>query len=141
MLFRSEKTIADLARERVLAAAADAVSGARDIAGIRFSATQLGEVSDAGDVRSFVTDVRNRIEADAVVVAAVGTVNGKPSVVVAADAGAQARGLRAGDLVRSACQELGGGGGGKPDLAQGGGQDASRSAQALDAVAAAIAGS
>src|SRR5699024_7872343 len=140
-LKEAEKTIADLARERVLAAAADAVAQARDVAGVRYSATQLGEVTDAGDVRSFVTDVRNRIDADAVVVAAIGTVSGRPSVVIAADEGAQARGLRAGDLVKTACAQLGGGGGGKPDLAQGGGQDAGQSTAALDAVAAAIAGS
>lgn len=136
----AERKIADLGRDRVLAAAADAVSAARDIGGVRYSATDLGDVADAGDVRSFVVDVRNRIDADAVVVAAAGTVAGKPSVVVAADAGAQARGLRAGDLVKLACGELGGGGGGKPDLAQGGGQDPSRIVQALDAVAAAITG-
>ncbi|GAA4506994.1 alanine--tRNA ligase [Brevibacterium yomogidense] len=138
-LKEAERTIAELGRARVLAAAADAVANTRDIGGVRFSATELGDVADAGDVRSFVTDVRNRIDADAVVVAAVGTVGGKPSVVVAADEGAQSRGLRAGDLVKRACTELGGGGGGKPDLAQGGGQDAARIPQALDAVATAIA--
>lgn len=134
----AERRIAEMGRDRVLAASAEAVASARDVAGVRYSATDLGDVADAGDVRSFVTDVRNRIEADAVVVAAAGTVGGKPSVVIAASAGAQARGLRAGDLVKRACGELGGGGGGKPDLAQGGGQDPTRIPQALDAVAAAI---
>ena len=39
-------------------------------------------------------------------------------------------------LMREACQTLGGRGGGRPDLAQGGGQHAARLAEALDAAAA-----
>jgi alanyl-tRNA synthetase len=44
-------------------------------------------------------------------------------VVVATNESARTHGLRAGDLVKAASTALGGGGGGKPDLAQGGGTD------------------
>jgi alanyl-tRNA synthetase len=45
------------------------------------------------------------------------------------------------DLVRAAVQELGGkGGGGRPDMAQGGGPDPSRTAEAIAAVETLIAG-
>ena len=52
--------------------------------------------------------------------------------------GARDRGLTAGELVRSASEVLGGRGGGKDDIAQGGGTDGARSAEALTAVEHAI---
>lgn len=61
----------------------------------------------------------------------IGTTNNRPLVVVAVNADAQTRGLKAGTLVKAASQVLGGGGGGKPDLAQGGGQDSSKIDEAL----------
>ena len=62
----------------------------------------------------------------------------KPAVVVATTAAARERGLSAGDLIRMAATELGGKGGGKPDLAQGGGTDTSRTPQALAAIRVAV---
>ena len=52
--------------------------------------------------------------------------------------GARDRGLKAGDLVRTASETLGGRGGGKDDIAQGGGTDGSRVGEALTAVEHAI---
>ena len=49
---------------------------------------------------------------------------------------ARKNGIKAGDLVRGASKMLGGGGGGKPDFAQGGGSDASRIDEALKALEA-----
>jgi alanyl-tRNA synthetase len=63
---------------------------------------------------------------------------GRPGVVVATNAAARERGIRAGALVRTAAQVLGGGGGGKDDLAQGGGTDAARTGDALGQVDVAI---
>ncbi len=60
--------------------------------------------------------------------------DGKPAVVVATNDAARARGLSANALVRAACGELGGNGGGKDDVAQGGGTDASGVDRALAAV-------
>ena len=50
----------------------------------------------------------------------------KPSVVMVTTEGARKRGLKAGHLVRAASETLGGRGGGKDDIAQGGGTDGSR---------------
>ena len=44
------------------------------------------------------------------------------------------RGLDAGQIVRAAVQHIGGGGGGRPNLAQAGGKDASKLGEALEAV-------
>ncbi|WP_349827990.1 alanine--tRNA ligase [Brevibacterium litoralis] len=131
----AEKTIAALNQEKVLAAAGDAVAAAREVGKVRLSTTALGDVSSANDVRSFVLDVRNRLGDTPSVVAAIGVAGGKPSIVVATNAAAQDAGVRAGDLVRAGATELGGKGGGKPDLAQGGGTDASRAEEAFAAIA------
>ena len=57
-------------------------------------------------------------------------------VAVATNEVARKNGIKAGDLVRGASKMLGGGGGGKPDFAQGGGSDASRIDEALKALEA-----
>ena len=134
----TEREIARLNQEKVLARAAEAAAAARPAGTSTLVTTELGEVSNAADVRSFVLDVRNRLNDPKAVIAAVGIAGGKPAVVVAVGPDAQAAGLKAGDLVKTACQILGGGGGGKPDLAQGGGQDATQIPAALAAVTQAV---
>lgn len=91
----------------------------------------------AADLRTLALEVRSRLGERAGVVALVGGED-KPAMVVATTAAARERGLSAGDLVRAGVTELGGRGGGKPDLAQGGGSDPSRAPQALDAVRTAV---
>jgi alanyl-tRNA synthetase len=85
-------------------------------------------------------DLRHRLgEAGPAVVALTGVAKGRPVVVVATNAAARERGIKAGALVRVAAQALGGGGGGKDDLAQGGGTDPARTGEALGRVDAEIA--
>ncbi|MDR0966621.1 MAG: alanine--tRNA ligase [Myxococcales bacterium] len=60
-----------------------------------------------------------------------GEKDGKAVLMVAVGPRAVERGFKAGDLVREMAKEVGGKGGGKPDLAQAGGPDASRIEQAL----------
>jgi alanyl-tRNA synthetase len=64
----------------------------------------------------------------------IGVQDGKPSVVAAVNEPGRAAGVSANDLVRTAATFLGGKGGGKDDVAQGGGADASKVAEALEAV-------
>jgi alanyl-tRNA synthetase len=73
------------------------------------------------------------------VTAIVGTGNGKAAVVVAVNDAGRTVGLAANTLVRAASEVLGGKGGGKDDVAQGGGADASRAAESLAAVRHAVA--
>lgn len=60
--------------------------------------------------------------------------NGRPVTVIATNEAARERGIKAGDLVRTAAKTLGGGGGGKPDVAQGGGQNPAAVPEAIEAV-------
>jgi len=87
-----------------------------------------------------VQEVRNRVAGTAAVVAIVGGTSDKPSVVIATTEGARHRGVKAGELVKIAAEALGGRGGGKDDLAQGGGTNAAGAEQALTDVEHAIGG-
>jgi alanyl-tRNA synthetase len=73
-------------------------------------------------------------------VAAIGTAqNGKPTLVVAVSEDLTSRGLDAGKLAQAAAKILGGGGGGRPTLAQAGGNDPTRMSEALRLLARMVA--
>ena len=121
--------------EKVLQAAAGLAQSARDIGGIALASGRVPDGTTADDLRKLVLDVRGRIPGDRAGVVALFTVaKGRPLTVIATNEAARERGLKAGDLVRAAAKELGGGGGGKPDIAQGGGQNP----EAVDAALAAF---
>jgi alanyl-tRNA synthetase len=78
--------------------------------------------------------LRDSLSGKAAVVALVAVIDDKPALMISANDLAQKAGARAGDLVRIASGILGGGGGGKADLAQGGGTDQTRIPEALKAL-------
>ena len=92
------------------------------------------------DLRSLVQEVRNKVANQTAVIAVIGGTPDKPAVVIATTEGARHRGAKAGEPVRIAAEALGGRGGGKDDLAQGGGTNAAGIAQALTDVEYAIGG-
>ena len=93
-------------------------------------------------MRTLALDIRSRIPGERPGVAAiVGAANGKPSVVVAVNDAGRSAGISANTLVRAASEVLGGRGGGKDDVAQGGGADPSRAGEALEAIRRALASS
>jgi len=82
-------------------------------------------------VRSLALDIRGRLADDrpcAVIVAAGGE---RVTLVAAVNAAGRARGLSANDLLREAAPAVGGKGGGKQDVAQGGGTDPAGIPEAL----------
>lgn len=134
----AERQVEQLRREQVLAAAGSITDHAKDVTGVTLVAHHAQGAS-ADDVRTMVLDARGRLgEERPAVVAVAGDAGGRPVVVVATNALARERTLQAGALVKVAAQTLGGGGGGKPDLAQGGGQDATRIGDALAAIERAV---
>ena len=129
----AERQIADLKSRNVLAEVGTIAAKAHDMWGVAYVAHHAEGVT-GGDLRTLALEVRNRVQDRPAVVAVVGGTPDKPSVVVVTTQGARDRGLRAGDLVRAASERLGGRGGGKDDVAQGGGTDATKVAEALTAV-------
>jgi alanyl-tRNA synthetase len=134
----AEKTIADMQAKEALAQAATLVDGARSVGGVRLVAAQVS--AGGNDLRLLALDVRGRLGTEPAVVALVGGTTDKPSVVVATTEAARDRGVSAGRLVALAAAALGGKGGGKDDLAQGGGTDGTATPAALAAVASALGG-
>ncbi|AJE86814.1 MULTISPECIES: alanine--tRNA ligase [Streptomyces] len=131
----AEKEIEKFRAEKVLQAAAGLARGAADIKGVALVTGQVPDGTGADDLRRLVLDVRGRIPGDRpAVVALFTTANGRPLTVIATNEAARERGLKAGDLVRAAAKTLGGGGGGKPDVAQGGGQNPAAVGEALATV-------
>ncbi|MFD4986822.1 alanine--tRNA ligase [Streptomyces sp. NPDC058374] len=134
-LKEAEKEIERFRAEKVLQAAAGLAAGAQDIRGTALVTGRVPDGTGADDLRKLVLDVRGRIPGDRPAVVALFTVVGdRPLTVVATNEAARERGLKAGDLVRTAAKTLGGGGGGKPDVAQGGGQNPQAIDEAVSAV-------
>lgn len=130
----ANKKIAELESAKLRDRLPELLDAAEQIGDIRLVASFLGTVAGADDVRSLALEARERLGSDAAVVAFIGDANGKPSVVVATNEAARALGANAGAMVKNASKLLGGGGGGKPDVAQGGGQNVSEHAAALHAI-------
>ncbi|MEN3583737.1 alanine--tRNA ligase [Streptomyces sp. ZYX-F-203] len=134
-LREAEKEIERFRAEKVLQAAAGLAESARDVHGVALVAGRVPDGTTADDLRKLVLDVRGRIRGGrAAVVALFSLVGDRPLTVIATNEAARERGLKAGDLVRAAAKTLGGGGGGKPDVAQGGGQDPQAVGEAVEAV-------
>jgi alanyl-tRNA synthetase len=127
----AEKEIERVRVQQLLAAAGKLADGAREVSGVAFVAHHVPGAT-AGDVRKLALDIRGRMpQGKPAVVAIIGSTNGKPAVVVAVNDEARAWGISANALVKSAASALGGSGGGKDDVAQGGGADVTHADQAL----------
>jgi alanyl-tRNA synthetase len=114
-----------------------AVSADEDIGGIKF-AGQVLDGLDPKELRGLLDQAKQRLESGVAVIIAVN--DGKASIAAAVTDDLTGK-VSAVDLVRAGVAALGGkGGGGRPDMAQGGGPDGGSAAAALDAVRAVIAG-
>ncbi|REF38251.1 alanine--tRNA ligase [Thermasporomyces composti] len=134
-----EKELERLRVQQVLAAASELAANPKDVAGVAVVAHRAPEGASAGDLRKLALDVRGRMSRERpAVVAIAGVAGGRPSVVVALNDAARDRQLAAGELAKLAARVLGGGGGGKPDVAQGGGTDPSKVDEALRQVEQAV---
>jgi alanyl-tRNA synthetase len=133
----AEKQIADLKSQTVLSDVNNIVAKSHDMWGVGYIAHRADGVA-GNDLRTLALEIRNRVQNTPSVVAVVGGSVDKPSVVIVTTEGARDRGLDAGELVRVAAETLGGRGGGKPDIGQGGGTDGARAVDALKAVEYAI---
>ena len=118
----AQRDLERLNSARLLNDAADLAGAATDVAGAAYVAHRAPDGTSADNIRKLALDIRGRLAPDrpAVVVVA-GVPADRPTVVVAVNDAGRARGLAAGQLVPAAAGALGGRGGGKDDVAQGGG--------------------
>jgi alanyl-tRNA synthetase len=115
---------------------AKAEAADEDVGGIKFSG-QVLEGLDPKDLRGLLDQAKQRLGSGVAVIVAVN--DGRASIAAAVTEDLVGK-VSAVDLVRAGVEALGGkGGGGRPDMAQGGGPDGSKAADALAAVKAVLA--
>jgi alanyl-tRNA synthetase len=104
----------------------------QQVNGVNVLAAQV-DVSDVDGLREMADWFRDKMGSGTAVLATV--LNDKPLIVATVTDDLIKQGLKAGDLVREVAKMVGGGGGGRPNMAQAGGRDASKLPEALTAVA------
>ncbi|GAA1475641.1 alanine--tRNA ligase [Nocardioides aestuarii] len=134
----AEKEIEKVRVAQLLDAGGDLASGAQQVGPARVVAHHAPGAG-GGDVRQLALDVRGRLPVgEPGVVVVIGDADGKVAVVAAVNDAGRERGLSANALVGAVGPLVGGRGGGKDDVAQGGGSDPSRIGEALALVAAEV---
>ena len=132
---RLERELAE-AKKALASGGGTAAAASEQVGGVGFVGKSL-DGFDAKGLRGAVDEAKQRLGSGVAMIVAVN--EGRASVAVGVTDDLVAR-LNAVDLLRLAVTELGGqGGGGRPDMAQGGGPDGGRAAEAIAAVRAALA--
>ncbi len=128
---RLRKEIERLNREMARQRFSSLMAQAEEVAGVPVLAARV-DAPNVETLREMCDWFRERVGSGVIVLGTV--IDGKPSIVSAVTVDLTARGLHAGSLVRAVAQKVGGGGGGRPTLAQAGGRDPSRLPEALAGV-------
>lgn len=116
-----EKELARAKAELAVHAGAKLLDDAKDLGTAKLVAAQIE--ADAAALREIVTDLTGKSEQAIVLLAAVN--DGKVSLCAGVSKAMTGK-VKAGDLVKFAAEQVGGKGGGRPDLAQAGGTDAGK---------------
>ncbi len=136
----AEKALEQTRVAQLLSQGAQLAADAVDVHGVRLISLRI-DGADAGDVRTMALNLRSRLSQEQPGAAVlIGVKDGKVSVVAATNDRARDRGVKAHDVLAAVMPLVGGRGGGKDDVAQGGGTDVSRIDEALAAASAAVAG-
>jgi alanyl-tRNA synthetase len=118
----AERELARMQAAQLTSAAVGLAGQAADVGGVAYVAHRAPDGTPADGLRKLALDIRGQIPANRPgVVVTVGVQADRPAVVVAVNEAGRARGLAAGALIGTATAALGGRGGGKNDIAQGGG--------------------
>ena len=124
-----EKELARAKAELAVHAGAKLLDDAKDLGSAKLVAAQIE--ADAAALREIVTDLTGKSEQAIVLLAAVN--DGKVSLCAGVSKPLTNK-VKAGDLVKFAAEQVGGKGGGRPDLAQAGGSDAEKLPAMIESV-------
>ena len=124
-----EKELARAKAELAVHAGAKLLDDAKDLGAAKLVAAQIE--ADAAALREIVTDLTGKSEQAIVLLAAVN--DGKVSLCAGVSKPLTGK-VKAGDLVKFAAEQVGGKGGGRPDLAQAGGSDVEKLPAMIDSV-------
>lgn len=125
----AQKKAEDLAGEIAKAQVSDVADKVKDVKGVAVLAQKVN--ADSMDaLRNLGDQMRDKVGGVVVLAAAIGD---KVSILTMATKDAVAKGVHAGNVVKAVAKICGGGGGGRPDMAQAGAKDASKIDEALSA--------
>jgi alanyl-tRNA synthetase len=127
-LQEKEKQVKELQRKLARAEFEGMLSKTREVKGVKLISLQV-DAPDVAMLREMSDWFRDRLGSGVVVLGTV--LEDKPLIIATVTEDLTGRGLHAGKLVKEVAQVVGGGGGGKPTMAQAGGKDASRLDEAL----------
>lgn len=90
------------------------------------------DAKDMDQLRTMIDELRNKMDSGIIMLAS--EIKGKVQIVTSVSKDLTAEGMHAGNLIKKAAQICGGGGGGRPEMAQAGGKDSSKLSEAFEAV-------
>ena len=125
-----EKELESLKSKLASSAGSDLAASATEIGSIKVLAADL-EGADVKSLRDTVDQLKNKLGSAAIILA---TVEGEKITLIAGVTKDVTDKIRAGDLVSHVAAQVGGKGGGRPDMAQGGGSEPQKLTAALDSV-------
>ena len=124
----SQKEIARLRAQLAFQQTDTLAAKAMRVANVAVVAAEVAD-ADLQTLRNMSDRLRAQLGSSVVVLAT--AIDGKPQIIAAVTDDLVKRGIHAGDLVKAVARTVGGGGGGKPSLAQAGGRDLSKVPEAL----------
>jgi len=130
-LKEAEKELAQLRAGKVLERAGEYAAGVRDVFGVGWVGVQAPDGTPSDLLRQLALDVRGKLPADRPCAVMVASGGERVALVAAVNPQGRARGLSANELLRAAGPAVNGKGGGKEDLAQGGGSNPEGIGEAL----------
>ena len=127
-----EKELGQLKSKLASGQGNDLTDSAREVAGIRL-VTRLIEGADVSALRAAVDQLKDKLKSAVIVLASV--VENDKVVIIAGVTQDQITRFKAGEIANYVAQQVGGRGGGRPDMAQAGGTEPAKLPAALDSVA------
>ncbi|MDQ7732941.1 alanine--tRNA ligase [Halomonas sp. SpR1] len=129
-----EKELEQLKAKLASAAGSDMLSQVQDINGVKLLATQLDGVSGK-DLRGILDQLKNKLSSGVIILGVADQAEGKVSLIAGVTQDLTGR-VKAGELVNHVASQVGGKGGGRPDMAQAGGSQPDALPDALKSVPA-----
>ncbi len=126
------RRLATFERESLRREAQELLDGVLDVAGVKVLAGRTSAATPEA-MREMGDFLKTRLESAVLVMG--GIVDGRPTLVAMVTDDLLDRGLHAGNIVKEAAQIMGGGGGGRPNLAQAGGRQPERLDASLQSIA------
>jgi alanyl-tRNA synthetase len=136
-LKRLRRELDQVRMKQASSSVADAAGNAVDVKGVKVLAQRVDSL-DRAQMRVLVDNLRNKLGSGVVVLGAAGE-DGKVSLIVGVTKDLTAR-VQAGKIVGELAKKVGGSGGGRPDMAEAGGKDASQLDAALQSAAQVVGG-